>query len=152
MTTPEKQSEPDVACFPFMNKLKFIMLFFVGLAIGSAVAWQCTSAYYIRRINQMYVQNSVVQANIEMDTLRHLRSGDVTNAIEKLELDLDWALIGMTPYLATSSQFHLGRFELKSLREVSEYRATFPRKTGKQVDNDVAEVFALLSSQPKPSD
>ena len=87
---------------------------------------------------------------LEVHALQSIRNGNITNAVEKLEFNLDWALIGLTRFLENKPASPIEQTDVKEIQKVKVYRATFPRVTGTQVDKDVAKVFDLLNAQLNP--
>jgi len=87
---------------------------------------------------------------LEVQTLENLRSGNIAGTIDKLEYNLDWTLIALTPFLEKKPEGLIEQADLKEIQKAKDYRTKFPRKTGTQADTDVAKVFALLNEQSKP--
>ena len=133
-----------------MSKALAFLYGLVTFAIGGVIAWECAARHYHHVIDQSHNNTQVAELMLEVQTLKNLRSGDMTGTIDKLEYNLDWTLIALTPLLEEKPGTLIEQAEIKEIQKAKDYRARFPRKTGTQADQDVAKVFTLLREQSKP--
>jgi hypothetical protein len=133
-----------------MSKIGIFLYGLVAFIFGGVIAWGFAAGHYHHVINRSYNNSQIAEMMLEVQTLKNLRSGDITGTIDKLEYNLDWTLIALTPSLEKKPETLIEQAEIKEIEKAKDYRAKFPRKTGTQADQDVVKVFTLLQEQSKP--
>jgi hypothetical protein len=132
-----------------MSKTRTSLFVLVAFAFGGVVAWQATTSHYNHIINQSYNDSQVGSMMLEVRTLESLRKGNITNAVEQLENDLDETLFGLIPFLEKKPDSLIEQVGIREIQKAKDYRIKFPRKTGTWIDDDVAKAFVLLDAQSK---
>ena len=133
-----------------MNK---ILVLFFGLAAfvaGSIIGWKGATNHYSHMIDRTYNHVQIGAMVMSTHALELIRSGNTTNGIEYLENNIDWTLFGLTPFLEQKPESLTEQVDVQEIQKVRDYRAKFPRKTGKPIDADVARAFELLNAPSKP--
>ncbi len=131
-----------------MSKKAAIILAVMTLLIGIAAGGWAVGMFYSRLTARLIVGQLTAEASTTTVTLKRLRAGNTTNAVELLEIKLDGDLIGLGAMLADPREFKSDPQHIKTLQMVKDYRAQFPRKTGwPEVDAGADKAFDLLNGQ-----
>jgi hypothetical protein len=130
-----------------MSKIHALPLVVITFCVGMMVGAWAMVLHYRHQLDREANGETVSLLLLEVHTLELLRSGEITNAIEHLEYDLDWSLIGLTPFLKETPRSPLEQTFVMEIQKARGYRRKFPRKTSTQVDDEVASAFTLLDAQ-----
>ena len=137
-----------------MSKLRIIGLTTIALVVGVIAGGWFVAAYlnYVaketnRLSYQVTVQSRVARADDAVRVLRYLRGGQISNAVETIEFNLENYLIYLEPRFVDPNILKSVPWNLEVLQNVKDYRAKFPYKTNPDVARSVAEVFSVLNVQ-----
>jgi hypothetical protein len=127
-----------------MNKKLAIVLIVIAFVAGIIAGGLAYRHYAGRAFEQFNAIMATFHAEGTVDTLKLLRSNDITNSIEGLEMELDenLAVLNQTvDYLPEPARDE----ELKVLQKAKAYRAKFPRKTqSPEIDQAVSNVLSRV--------
>jgi hypothetical protein len=134
-----------------MRKFTPYVIALVALGVGFLIG-----AGWVLRMHTFVVwhQSSTstsIEANLDIASLRSIRSGDTNKAIERLEAQLDKTVIGLADICRECPRPKSERFPFEALTRAKVYRNDFPRKTESALtDSLVARAFALADETKKP--
>jgi hypothetical protein len=131
-----------------MSKRVAIIFAVVSLLIGIAVGGWTVAYVYGHLTTRLAVSQLTAEASMTTATLKCLRAGETTNAVEILELQLDGDLLQLGSYLDDPHEITSDPTYIKTLQIVKDYRTQFPRKSRSiEVDAGADKVFGLLNGQ-----
>jgi hypothetical protein len=131
-----------------MSKKVAILLAVVTLLIGGVAGGWAVGVFYERLTTRLAVSYLTAEASVTTETLKRLRAGNTTNAVELLELRLDGDLMGLGSFLDDPRELKNDPTYIKTLQTVKDYRTQFPRKSpSPEVDAGADKVFDLLNGQ-----
>ena len=101
----------------------------------------------------MWLDSAANDANLikfEVGLLKKLQTNNAAKAIETLETDLDWSLVGLGNAMSNCPNSLLDQTFLRFIKEAKEYREQFPRKSdSSKLDDEVSNTFLRVSAQTK---
>jgi hypothetical protein len=131
-----------------MSKSAAIILSTITLLVGVAAGGWGAAIFYGHLMTRLCINSLTGEASTTVATLKRLRAGDETNAVELLELKLDGDLIGLGGFLADPHELKSDPLYIKTLQMAKDYRVQFPHKTDSpDIDQSVTKTFALLDAQ-----
>jgi len=129
-----------------MKKFTPIIVGMLGIIIGCAIgAWWVLRMHTYLEWHWWSSSNST-QASLAVATLRNIRSGDSNKAIERMEFQLDRAVLGLADSYRECPLPKDLAIPVSVLVRARDYRAENPRKTeNSSIDGAVARAFDLAS-------
>ncbi len=129
-----------------MKKLMPFIFCVLGIGIGFVLG----SGWILRKHTYLewhwWSSSNSTQANLAVATLRSIRSGDTNKAVERMEIELDRAVLGLADSYRVCPLPKDLAIPVDTLIRARNYRAENPRKTlDSFVDKAVAEAFDLAS-------
>ena len=133
-----------------MSKTRASFLALAALVIGAVVGGWGVSKFWGRFTGDLSAGSMAAEASTTVSILKRLRAGDLTNAVELLEIELDGALIGLGVFLPDIPEAHREPLHLKVIRTARDYRAHFPRTNESDESAEaVARAFTLLDGKTR---
>jgi hypothetical protein len=132
-----------------MSKTRTFLLVAVAFLSGGILGAWGIARYYSEMLTRATTHGDVALLGQEVRTLEHLRNGRITNAVENLEMNLDWSIICVAPLLEKKTKSAIEETYVRTIEKARDYRARFPRKSKPEVDDKVAKVFTRLDAQPR---
>jgi hypothetical protein len=131
-----------------MSKNAAIILAVITLLIGVVAGGWAVGIFYGRLTTRLIIGQLTAEASTTTVTLKRLRAGNTTNAVELLEIKLDGDLIGLGAMLTDPRELKSDPQYIKTLQMVRDYRTQFPRKSSSpEVDAGADKAFDLLNGQ-----
>jgi len=145
-----------------MNKKLAIVLIVVAFIVGAIAAGGSVGYFFVRRLvitnkildYQFECQPEISASLMSIHTLKRIRSDETSNsnAVEYLELQLDYSVAGIEKYVEHHSLSESNSFPamMPALRLAKRYREQFPH-TNQDVliQKEIEQAFSLVNDQPK---
>jgi uncharacterized protein YneF (UPF0154 family) len=145
-----------------MNKKVAIVLIVVAFIVGAIAAGGSVGYFFARRFvimnkflnYQFECQPEISTSLVSIHALQRFRSDETSNsnAVEYLELQLDYSVVGIGKYIEHHSLSESNSFPamVPVLRLAKRYREQFPH-TNQDVliQKKIEQVFSLVNDQPK---
>lgn len=115
----------------------------VGAVLGLVVGWGLGMERGASSIVDMSINKDARDVQSQVATLKHLRAGEIDQAIEVIEANMDDQLVMFDPVEPFSGISDSTYAEVaKALKQCKEYRAEYPRKSNRShVDEMVKNVL-----------
>jgi hypothetical protein len=134
-----------------MRKLFPYIIAFFALILGFALGALWASNMHSFLAWYQSSTSTSTEANISVAVLRNIRSGETNKAVERLEAQLDRAVIDLADICRECPRPDTERMPFEAVARAREYRAQFPRKTQSAViDSAVAKTFQMADKPNKP--
>jgi len=134
-----------------MMKTRYLVLFAVGSALVGGVAGAYgTLRFGTEFMNTASVTHDSADAVMAVRNLEDLRGGNLGAAEERLEVELDSALIGLGAHLRADPKLQ-GQTETHALAAARAYREKHPRQNSSypDIDKAVTEALSMTSDASK---
>ena len=135
-----------------MKKLVIITLPIAMLAIGLIGGWFASGHYYNRWIESYMKTSEYHSLSYKCRVLIRLRAGKTNEAAGLLETLMDGDIIDFGSFVRGAHTDEHRAEDIKLIKTVRDYRAANPWKAEgyPEIDKNVAEVFALVSTNESP--
>ena len=145
-----------------MNKKLAIVLIVVSFIVGVVAAGGSVGYFFARRLvimnkildYQFECQPEINTSLVSIHALKRIRSNEASNsnAVEYLELQLDYSVAGIEKYVEHHSLSESNSFPatIRVLRLAKNYREQFPHTNQDvSVQKDIEQAFSLVNDPPK---
>jgi hypothetical protein len=131
-----------------MNKKIAIILIIIAFLIGAGSGFFLTNYFWSNFMGKFYSTSLSAQTGMDVQLLKSLRSNNVTNAIDLLEIELDSSIVGLGVYLNNVPQSKRDSIQIKMLQRAKEYRSQFPYKEDSVLsERMISNAFLLVNVQ-----
>jgi hypothetical protein len=131
-----------------MNKKLAIILIIIAFLIGAGGGFFSTNYFWLNFMGKFYSTSLAAQTGIDVHLLNSLRSNNVTNAIDLLEIELDGSVVGLGTYLRDIPESRRDSTQMKILGRAKEYRSKFPHESSSSLgDQMISNAFLLVDVQ-----
>ena len=133
-----------------MSKTRALLLAMAALIIGALAGGWGVSRFWERFAGDLAAGSMAADASTTVLTLEHLRMGNTTGAVERLETKLDGALIGLGAFIPETPKSRRDPQHISVLEIARAYRTKFPRTSDSpEISGGVARAFELLDGPPR---
>jgi len=130
-----------------MSKKLAIILIIAMFFLGSIIGHQLATRKYEKilqvsseNVASGYAKNSIYLLNL-------LRTNNSAKAIENLEMNLDWELLGLSFSMSNAPRSPLDPYFLKTIQNAKEYRVQFPHKSeSPSLDEELLNIFLHVNA------
>jgi len=131
-----------------MKASRAISLILVGFLIGAAVSWFAVRYQYSKWATSFAASDTLPNLSDAYRTLEALRTGDTNEAIEMLEVRLDFEIIALSALASEETDAEKRGGYIRALAHIRDYRAAHPRKTDSpDIDQGVADALGSVAKE-----
>jgi|GEM_PF-2044157 hypothetical protein len=128
-----------------MNKKLAICLIVLAFLVGTVGGFMVTNHFWKRFTNVFYSTALAAQTGTDVHLLSWLRSNNVTNTVDLLEIQLDGSVVGLGVYLQNLPESERDPTQVKILQQAKAYRSKFPHKSSSPLgDQMISNIFSSV--------